>query len=123
MAVKTSKSRTVTNKTTKGKKKMTLTTQDTSKIFDKLQNEYLCVMVGHNLKTKTGTLPLVTYGYLVDEDDDYFYLGHTPHQLNQVVRKDKIVHIEVSSEDENSKNTDMLDFLEADDSENTSRKN
>jgi hypothetical protein len=42
--------------------------------------------------------PLSVVGFLSDEDNVYFYLGHEPSVYNQAVRKDRVVHIEVLEE-------------------------
>ena len=42
--------------------------------------------------------PLNVSGYLTDEDDVYFYLGHEPNVYNQAVKKDMVIHIEVVEE-------------------------
>ncbi len=43
--------------------------------------------------------PLNVSGYLTDEDDVYFYLGHEPNIYNQAVKKDMVIHIEVVEEE------------------------
>jgi hypothetical protein len=42
--------------------------------------------------------PLNVSGYLTDEDDVYFYLGHEPNVYNQAVKKNMVIHIEVVEE-------------------------
>ena len=44
--------------------------------------------------------PLNITGYLTDEDDDYFFLGHEPNVYNQAVKKDLVVHMEVVEEEQ-----------------------
>jgi hypothetical protein len=39
--------------------------------------------------------PIVLAGYLVDTDDEFLYLGLDPDAINQAVRRDTVVHIEI----------------------------
>lgn len=52
--------------------------------------------------------PIVMEGYLVDEDDVYLFLGQEPDQINQAVKKEYIIHIEIASEEEVVSEIDKL---------------
>lgn len=43
--------------------------------------------------------PLSVQGYVLDMDDEYVYLGHSPDQISQAVKIDFIVHIETAKEE------------------------
>lgn len=53
--------------------------------------------------------PLIVEGYLVEEDDVYIFLGQRPDQISQVIKKDYIIHIQVTSEEESSINSNILE--------------
>lgn len=42
-------------------------------------------------------LPLMLDGYLMDMDDEYYYLGEDPKSVSKAVRKDQILSIEIES--------------------------
>jgi len=39
--------------------------------------------------------PLIVQGFMIEEDDDFIYLGYEPEQISQAVKKSYIIHIEV----------------------------
>ena len=48
----------------------------------------------------------------LDEDDEYYYIGHNDKSFNQVVNKKYIVHIELSSAEKVQEEQD-LEFLDS----------
>lgn len=41
------------------------------------------------------TMPVFYEGILLDHDDEYYYLGSTPNEITQAVKKKQVVHIMV----------------------------
>jgi hypothetical protein len=54
--------------------------------------------------------PLSAAGFLTDEDDVYFYLGESVNVVNQAVKKDKVIHIEVIEEPKKEKEDKYKDL-------------
>lgn len=44
------------------------------------------------------TLPIVLKGYILDMDDEYYYLGNTPEEISKAVKKEAVKYIEIISE-------------------------
>lgn len=44
------------------------------------------------------TIPLHYEGILLDHDNEYYYLGNTPIEISQAVKKDSVVHIMIVEE-------------------------
>lgn len=44
------------------------------------------------------TYPIFYEGILLDYDNDYYYLGRTPQEVTQAVKKDTVAHIMVTEE-------------------------
>lgn len=44
------------------------------------------------------SFPVYYEGILLDFDDEYFYLGRTPSEINQAIRRSQIIHIIVTEE-------------------------
>jgi len=36
-----------------------------------------------------------TSGYILDVDDEFFYLGDTPEEISQALRRDRIIYIQI----------------------------
>lgn len=53
--------------------------------------------------------PLIVEGYMLDSDDTYVYLGPTPDQVGQAIKKDRIVFIQVL--DKKDDISDIMDSL------------
>lgn len=55
-----------------------------------------------NFETADGvnveTMPLYYEGILLDYDKQYYYLGRTPIEITQAIRKDTVIHIMVIEE-------------------------
>ncbi len=76
-------------------------------LFELFAGEYVSILLDMQVESVSQSAetidmvktPLNITGYLTDEDDDYFYLGHEPNVYNQAVKKDIIVHIEVIEEE------------------------
>lgn len=45
---------------------------------------------------KESNHPVILEGYLLDVDDDFYYLGDTPNSISSGVKKTKIVHIQIA---------------------------
>lgn len=51
-------------------------------------------------------------GFLVDEDDEYYYIGHNPQTFSHAVKKQYIMHISITSEQaEDLEQQEFLDEL------------
>jgi hypothetical protein len=78
-------------------------TKKTDRLFDIFCGEAVAVMVNRDSESTTQTeikietlkAPIVLAGYLVDTDDEFLYLGLDPDAINQAVRRDTVVHIEI----------------------------
>lgn len=78
-----------------------------SHLFELFAGEYVSILINmqvESISQNSETVdmiksPLNISGYLTDEDDDYFFLGHEPNIYNQAVKKDLIVHLEVVEEE------------------------
>jgi hypothetical protein len=77
-------------------------------LFELFAGEYVSIIINMLVESMTQSSdtidmikhPLNITGYLTDEDDDYFYLGHEPNVYNQAVKKSMIIHLEVIEEDD-----------------------
>lgn len=87
-------------------------------LFEYMASEFVQVIVDKDFEeTKqteesisTKKHPIVAYGYLVDEDDSYIYLGPAPDTIAQAVQKEYIVHIEITSEEEQENTLKDMDL-------------
>lgn len=76
-------------------------------LFELFAGEYVSILLNMQIESVSQNLetvdmiktPLNITGYLTDEDDDYYYLGHEPNIYNQAVKKNMIVHLEVIEEE------------------------
>jgi hypothetical protein len=57
--------------------------------------EIVCKVVG---ATKEITLPVVVNGFLLDIDDDFYYLSDNGTEVSKAVRKDGLIIIEVAKQ-------------------------
>lgn len=79
-----------------------------SHLFELFAGEYVSIllnMVIESVNQNNETIdmiktPLNVTGYLTDEDDDYYYLGHEPNVYNQAIKKDMVIHLEAIEEEE-----------------------
>jgi hypothetical protein len=55
--------------------------------------------------------PLIVEGYMLDSDDSYIYLGPTPDQIGQAIKKDRVIFIQVL--DKKDDLSDIMDSLTA----------
>jgi hypothetical protein len=46
------------------------------------------------------SLPISIMGYILDADDQYYYIGATPHEIRQAIKKDSVSVIEVFTEED-----------------------
>jgi len=78
-------------------------TKKIDRLFDIFCGEAVAVMVNRDSESTTQTetkietlkAPIVLGGYLVDTDDEFLYLGLDPDAINQAVRRDTVVHVEI----------------------------
>lgn len=91
-----------------------------NRVFENFAGEYITILLNKDTKQTVeidGRLqiiqsPALIEGFLIDEDDEYYYVGHNDKSFNQVVNKKYIVHIELSSsEKEEEPSIDLLDSL------------
>lgn len=81
--------------------------QEGSHLFELFAGEYVSILLDMQVESVTQSndtvdmvkTPLTTIGYLTDEDDEYYYLGHEPNVYNQAVKKSMIIHLEVIEEE------------------------
>lgn len=88
-------------------------------LFEYMASEFVQVVIDKDYEetkqteegVNTKKCPIIAYGYLVDEDDSYIYLGPAPDTISQAVQKEYIVHIELTSEEEQENSLkDMSDL-------------
>lgn len=80
-------------------------------LFELFAGEYVSIMINATVESAVQNgdqveitkAPLTSVGFLSDEDDTYFYLGHEPNVYNQAVKKNMVIHIEVLEEPLESK--------------------
>lgn len=46
----------------------------------------------------SGTIPMIVQGYVLDIDDEYYYVGDTPHEVSRAVKRSEVLFIEIVSE-------------------------
>lgn len=86
----------------------------TDRLLANFGSEFVQIIVDKNAKTskttetkiETSEIPLVIQGYVVDVDDDMVYLGFIPELISQSVRRDYIIHIQITEE-----NNDMEELI------------
>lgn len=87
-----------------------------NRVFENFAGEFVVILLNRDTKQTVemeGRLqvicsPAIIEGYLVDEDDEYYYVGVTPKSFNQVINKKYIIHMELASEPDAKKNNDFL---------------
>jgi hypothetical protein len=92
-----------------------------NRVFENFAGEYITILLNKDTKQTIeidGRLqiiqsPALIQGYLIDEDDEYYYIGHNESSFNQVVNKRYIVHIELgnSETEEEQQDLELLDSL------------
>lgn len=78
------------------------------RMFDLFTGEFVQIILDKDTKIteqkndniSVNELPILLEGYLVDEDDDYLFLGQQPTLINQAIKKEYVVHVLVTSEEE-----------------------
>lgn len=88
------------------KKVKTDPAQNLSRFFEIFCGEYLQIIIDKEIETveqsethsKQTKIPVAINGYLTDEDDQFLYIGYMPDSINQAIRKEYIIHVEVSEE-------------------------
>lgn len=77
-----------------------------SKFFELFCGEYVMIIINKEAeetiqtetKIKSTKHPLVVTGYIIEEDDEYLFLGHDPQLISQAIKKSYIIHIEITDE-------------------------
>jgi len=46
------------------------------------------------------SLPITIMGYILDADEHYYYVGSNPHEIRQAIKKEKVIAIEVFTEED-----------------------
>lgn len=85
-----------------------MTKKKITSFFEVFAGEHITVIINQNMEqsvTDGETLqtlksPISVSGYLTDEDDDYYYLGHEPGQYNQALKKNMVTHAALTEEDD-----------------------
>lgn len=60
--------------------------QLTTNMFTIVNEENDEVLTSHKV-------PVTIDGYILDIDEDYYYLGTTPHEINKAIKKDVVIFI------------------------------
>lgn len=89
------------------------------KFFEIFAGEYVEIITSlktvHEIQSEEGfvsqTLPFYVYGYLLDTDDDYIYLGEHPNNVSKVVSRKEVKAMEIHKEVDLYE--EMLDSVEA----------
>lgn len=70
-----------------------------SKVFGKFSGSYVSVAVkGMRANSKGKIANLLLMGYLLDEDEDYFYIGESQSEVSVAVLRSDVVAIMSASE-------------------------
>ncbi len=78
-----------------------------TKFFKTFRNEFVSILtrtqIEHTVSTENSIesmkTPLNIKGFLLDIDDEYYYLGMTQEFINQTVKIDEVIHIEIVPEE------------------------
>lgn len=80
-----------------------------SKLFEMFTGELVSIWVKKDMKelsedirggVKNFSSPGVLAGFLNEEDDEYFFLGHTPADISFAVKKNEIIQVGLLEQDE-----------------------
>lgn len=82
---------------------MTKTDQSFDTFFLAFIGQLVSITVGINSEVNfedengatVQSLPMTYEGILLDQDSDYYYLGKSPNEIEQAVRKSRVIHIGV----------------------------
>lgn len=62
----------------------------------KFQSQYVEIITKRDMLTEHGNAPLIVYGFVVDEDSSFVYLGENPLQISRALNKQDISLVEIS---------------------------
>lgn len=62
----------------------------------KFQSQYVEIITKRDMLTEMGNAPLMVYGFVVDMDSEFLYLGENPIQIARALSRADISLIEVS---------------------------
>jgi len=90
-----------------------------NRIFENFTGEHITILLNKDTRQTVeidGRLqiiqsPALVEGYLIDEDEEFYYLGPNPDSFNQAVNKRYIVHIEISKEETKKDVLHQLEML------------
>lgn len=81
------------------------------KIFKKVTSE-------SNEETVSTTEPILAWGFILDKDDEYYYLGDSPDQINKCIRITDVAAIEISKSEQDVIFNQLLDQVDSKDGVN-----
>lgn len=78
-----------------------------SRLFKIFENKFVSIITRMKMEKQTSSgdmieiikTPVSINGYLVDSDDKFYYLGHSPDSINQAIPHTDVAHIEVVAQD------------------------
>jgi hypothetical protein len=71
-----------------------------------VKKDMMQTMLDNKGNLKTSAQPGVLGGFLIEEDDEYFYFGHVPETIAFAVKKDSIIQLGILED------TDLVDRLQ-----------
>lgn len=82
--------------------------KDKGLLFSTFCGEYVRLMlnkddkqtINHSGVIKMVQNPFVLQGFLLDEDDDYFYIGYSPDVISSAILKKQVVVMELCEEED-----------------------
>lgn len=86
------------------KKRVATKVAKVDRLFENFASELVTILMDKDIEIssqseemiQTQKMPMSASGYLTDVDDQYIYLGHAPNGIHQAIRKEYIIHIEIT---------------------------
>ena len=72
------------------------------------QGEYVEIIQGIDM-AKEGPIPVAIYGYVLDTDDKFIFIGDSPHEINKAILKSSIKIISITTP--RTEEDDLLDSI------------
>lgn len=90
-----------------------------NRVFENFAGEFVVILLNKDTRQTIemdGRLqiihsPAIVEGFLIDEDDEYYYIGQSAKSFDQVINKKYIVHMELGSENNSVKTESYLNDL------------
>ncbi len=76
----------------------------------KFQGQYVEIVTKRDMLTEMGNAPLMVYGFIVDMDNEFLYLGENPIQIARALSKADISLIEVADPELQEEN-EMMEMI------------